>query len=116
MWISKQIVKNEDEPISQTGKSTLNSDGSVEVVSTGVNRDVKMYAPFGYSYSLPTGINVLLTQGDGTQTGIGVELDSKNLKSGEIKITSSSGAYIYLKQDGSVVINGLAISKEGVIE
>jgi hypothetical protein len=34
---------------------------------------------------------------------------------GEVKITSLSGAYIHLKNDGSIELNGLLISKEGKI-
>lgn len=116
MWISQQISKGNEQSESQTGKSTLNSNGSVEITSTGVSRDVELYAPYGYSFSLPVGQSVLLTRCDGAQAGLGVAFSSEALALGEIKITSSSGAYIYLKQDGSVEINGLKINKNGVIE
>lgn len=113
MWISRQMSKRMDEPSAQTGKSTLNSNGCVEVVSTGVNRDVELFSPYGYFFSLPPGENVLLSKCDGQQVGLGVRLDKCNVKTGEIKIISQSGAYIHLKQDGSVVINGLKITKNG---
>ncbi len=116
MWISEQISKGQPQTENQTGKSTLNSNGSVEITSTGVCRDVELYSPYGYSFSLPVGQNVLLTRCDGAQAGLGVALSSNALAQGEIKITALSGAYIHLKQDGSVVINGLKINKNGVIE
>lgn len=116
MWISEQISKAGERTENQTGKSTLNSNGSVEITSTGVCRDVELYTPYGYSFSLPTGENVLLTRCDGAQAGLGVKLNCEDLVTGEIKITASSGAYIHLKDDGSVVINGLKINKNGVIE
>lgn len=37
------------------------------------------------------------------------------LKNGEIKICALSGAYILLRADGSVVINGTVIGKNGKI-
>lgn len=116
MWISKQLAAESGETDLQTGKSTLNSNGKVEVVSSSVNRNVDMYAPYGYCFSLPAGNHILLAKGDGEQIGIGVSVDSSNLKTGEIKITSSSGGYIHLKENGSVVINGLTINRNGVIE
>lgn len=116
MWISKKLAAESRETDLQTGKSTLNSNGRVEVVSSSVNRNVDMYAPYGYSFSLPAGNNVLLAKGDGGQIGIGVSVDSNELKTGEIKITSSSGGYIHIRQDGSVVINGLIINRNGEME
>lgn len=116
MWISRQLAEPDYEPETQNGKSTLGYDGETEIVSTAVNRNVALYAPFGYSFSLPAGCDVLLTRRDGTQAGIGISMKNEGLKTGEIKITAQSGASIYLKSDGSVVINGLTITKNGVIE
>ena len=116
MWISRQFSKNEEEPSSQTGKSTLNNNGSVEVVSSGVSRDIELFAPFGYAYSLPAGTNVLLTKSDGAQAGVGVSMDDSDLMQGEIRITSSYGGYIYFNDNGDVIINGLKITRNGVIE
>lgn len=116
MWISKQMSKEPEEESIQTGRSTLNSDGSVEIASSTVSRDVDMYAPYGYSFSLPPGNNVLLAGNNDQQAGIGVNVDCSGLKTGEIKITGASGGYIYIRFDGSVVINGLIINRNGVIE
>jgi hypothetical protein len=58
---------------------------------------------------------MLLSKGDGQQAAIGTLMNGGTVKPGEIKITASSGAYIYLKSDGSVVINGMEIDRNGVI-
>lgn len=116
MWISKQIVKESSEPYAQTGKSTLNNNGSVEAVSSGVNRDLKLVSPYGYSFSLPAGTGLLLMKADGSQLGIGVPANDNSLKTGEIKITSKSGAFIHLRDDGSISLNGLIINNNGVID
>lgn len=116
MWISKQIVKENSEPAAQTGKSTLNNKGSVEAVSSGVNRDLKLISPYGYSFSLPSGTDLLLMKADGSQLGIGVPSSADILKTGEIKIHTKSGAFIHLREDGSISLNGLIINKNGVID
>lgn len=116
MWISRQIVKGSNEPYAQTGKSTLNNNGSVEAVSSGVNRDLKLISPYGYSFSLPAGTELLLIKADGSQIGAGVPANHNNLKTGEIKITAKSGAFIHLRDDGKISLNGLMINENGVIE
>lgn len=115
MWISKQIIKSPNQPTVQTGISTLNRNGEVDAVSTGAERNIHIYVPYGYSFSLPTGMDMLLTKGDGEQAAIGVLMKNNGIKAGEVKITAASGAYIHLKNNGSVVINGLEIDRDGVI-
>ena len=78
-------------------------------------RNVDFYSPYGYISCVPKGEKLLLTQGGGEQVCIGVESDSSAVGYAEVKITSLSGAYIHLKNDGSIELNGLLISKEGKI-
>lgn len=116
MWISRQLAqeKQETTPI-QTAKVTLNDTREDNGVSAGNERGVGLCSPYGYSFSLPAGENLVITHCDAQQTAIGVSMTSRGLKTGEIKITSKSGGYIYLKSNGSVVINGLEIDRDGVI-
>ena len=107
MWISRQIIKEEKLPPTECGKVTMNSGGKIEAASTGVERNVDFYSPYGYISCVP--------KGGGEQVCIGVESDSSAVGYGEVKITSLSGAYIHLKNDGSIELNGLLISKEGKI-
>lgn len=115
MWISRQITKTQESTALQSAVSTLNSNGEVEAVSTGAERSIHIYAPYGYSFSLPAGVDMLLTKSDGEQAAIGTLMKNSGIKAGEIKITAASGAYIHLKNDGTVVINGLQIDRDGVI-
>lgn len=115
MWISKQLSKGQSTPTVQSGMSTLNSDGQVEAVSTGTERNIGIYSPYGYSFSLPCGVEMLLTKCDGQQAAIGTLMQNDDIRSGEIKITSASGAYIHLRDNGTVVINGMIIDKDGVM-
>lgn len=116
MWISRQLSRrgSYDEQM-QTGVSTLNSNGSIEAVSTGTERDIKVYSSYGYSFSPPAGVRMLFTKTDGQQSAVGVLMNSGSTEPGEIRIEADSGAYVYLKKDGSVIINGLEINKNGVI-
>lgn len=116
MWISKQTIKEISEPAVENGKVTLNTGGDIEAVSSGKERSVKIYAPFGYSFSLPSGNDLLLTRSGGEQVCFGTEMTDSSVSQGEIKIASAAGGYIHLKSDGSVIINGLRINKEGEIE
>lgn len=117
MWISKKLAaeNQQDTPFVQSATVTLNNGVDVEVSSTGTERGVGICSPFGYSFSLPAGERLLLTHSDGEQTAIGVLMDSGKLETGEIKISSPFGSYIHLRKNGSVVINGLEINKDGVI-
>lgn len=116
MWISKQISKDNSFPVLQIGKSAVNSSGGTDAVSTVSQRNIEFYSPYGYRFLLPQNMNVLLAGEAGKQYGIGVLNGNSAMKPGEIKITAESGACIYLKADGSVEINGLKITKDGVIE
>lgn len=116
MWISKQVARQSASPTVERGKITLTSDGgNVEAAATGVERNVKVYSPYGYAFRAPKGENILLTQGGGEPAVIGLESSCSGLADGEIKISAQSGAYIRLKSDGTAEINGLIISKEGKI-
>lgn len=115
MWISKQVVKQSEKDAIECGKVTMNDNGKIEAVSTGLERSVKVYSPYGYCFCAPKGENLLLTQSGGEQVSFGFETDCTGLETGEIKLCAKSGAYIYLKADGSVEINGKTVSKEGQI-
>lgn len=115
MWISKQMQRPEESPTVQAGRVAVNSDNSVEAVSTSLERNIKLYSPFGYRYCLPSGAEILLAGSDAAQAGVGVEMNSHGLKQGEIYISNLAGAYIYLRKDGNVIINGLEIDCNGEV-
>lgn len=53
MWISKQIIKEQKVPAVECGKVTMSSNGAVEATSTGVERNVNFYSPYGYNFCVP---------------------------------------------------------------
>ena len=116
MWISRQIIKPEQQPAVQNAKVTMNAEGEIEAVYSGVERALTIYSPYGYTYSVPRGEELLIAKSDGSQSALGVEMHASGIAQGEILIQSKSGASIYLKKNGSGVINGLIINKRGEIE
>lgn len=116
MWISKQTIRDEKAPQLESATVTLNANGEIEASSGGMERSVEMYAPFGYSFSALPGSRLLISRGSAEQACLGTRMKCDGISAGEIKITSPFGGYIYLKADGSVVINGLSVNKDGVIE
>lgn len=80
-------------------------------VSTGKTA----FAPYGFCYVAPSGSKgIALPCEDGDIT-VAYEMPQKNLNEGEVEIFSLGGASIKLKNDGSVVINGLVITSDGRI-
>ncbi len=132
MWLSKILNENKTESPAVEGISTGNSaDGtcaSAEYSAFGI----PAFSPYGYTAAIPAGEELLLiNSAAGTvcagcrEGGAAGNTNSNNaaandtaaagLAPGEISITSLGGASITLKNDGSVIINGLTITKDGVL-
>lgn len=100
MWISQNIRYR---PINETPYTKSSSADGV-------------YTPFGFSSVAPTGENALVIPTQNGEMIAGYKMRTRALSKGEVEIFSNGGAYILLKNDGSVVINGLTISPSGEIE
>ena len=120
MWLNKNY-NSQAESFAKKGTVTLG--GTANVDAGEGNRNAEVYAPYGYSFCAPAGGEVLIIcpYAKGGKVGpfggaiAGTKAVQSNLKNGEIKICSLSGAYILLSSDGSVVINGTVIGKNGKI-
>lgn len=114
MWISKRF-KTRNLPETQTGVLTLSTGEKTEAASSFNSRDLKSFAPYGYSFCAPVGEEVLLV---GTAAGMscaGTQMKSADLQSGEVSLSSLGNAEILLKNDGSVQINGVTFTADGKI-
>lgn len=105
MWLSRRF--NKPVPFfAESGTVTSAEKGKTEATSSLCTKDVSNYAPYGYSYSLPVGQELLLVNCRNGGAGAGVKMNgNSNLECGEIMIKSLGGAGICLKNDGTVVIN-----------
>lgn len=115
MWISRKIAGDTDVRIAEKGRVTMSSN-DFEAGATVMQRSVENYAPYGYCSKAPVGEQVMILPSSDGQAVIGSLCDCANINSGEIKITSMGGAQIVLKNDGTIMLNSMVISKEGVIK
>lgn len=114
MWISHRL--NADYARSEAEQATVTLEGvATEATGTLQTRDFVQCHPFGYHATLPLGTTVLSvpTALGNAVVGVATGSSQEELQVGEVRITALSGAFIYLKKDGSVVINGAVIDKNG---
>ena len=109
MWLSKRFNKTENSA-AETGIVTLNSNGFTEAAASDT------FSPYGYCYCAPVGEEVLIVNGSSGTVFAGTKMITPSMEQGEIEIKSLGGACITLKNDGSVIINGLVIDKNGKID
>ena len=114
MWISKKLIGSTGSEIAEAGSVTISSDDHFETTTSASSRNIDCYGPFGIDYRFPLGTNVLVLPTSNGNVCIGAKVNS-SVEAGEIRLFSSGGASIILKNDGSVNINGLVISSGGEI-
>ncbi len=112
MWLSKRF-NSPYVSVSEVGTVTNSNNSIINTSSTVTSNGVLNYSPYGYSFSAPTGEEVLLVNSSSGTVGAGMKMKSQNLSSGEIAISSIGGAKIILKNDGTVNINGIVVTKDG---
>lgn len=74
-----------------------------------------VFAPRGIAYKPCVGDSVLLLPVQGADACAGALTSSAGLSPGELRLSSSGGAQILLKQNGDIVLNGVTITSGGEI-
>lgn len=115
MWMSKRIVATSGKEVAEKGKVTL-SDNQLEAGATVTRRNIDSYAPYGYKSVPPVDEDVIMLESNDGAVVLGALSKDENIESGEVKISSLGGAYIILKNNGDIVLNGLVIDSRGVIQ
>lgn len=115
MWMSKRIVATSEKEVAEKGKVTL-SDNQLEAGATVTRRNIDSYAPYGYKSVPPVDEDVIMLESNDGAVVLGTLSKDEDIESGEVKISSLGGAYIILKNNGDIVLNGLVIDSRGVIE
>lgn len=115
MWMSKKIVTTSEKEFAEKGKVTL-SDNQLEAGATVTRRNIESYAPYGYKSVPPIDEDVIMLESNDGAVVLGALNKNDGLESGEVKISSLGGAYIILKNNGDIVLNGLVIDSGGVIK
>lgn len=81
-------------------------------------RDLPVCSPFGFFSLPPKGQEVLILDSQQRNLLVGAVTESSQLphiQEGEVLVRANSGAFLHLKSDGSVSINGLVIGQDGNI-
>ena len=115
MWMSKRIVATSEKEVEEKGKVTL-SDNQLEAGATVTRRNIDSYAPYGYKSVPPVDEDVIMLESNDGAVVLGALSKDEDIESGEVKISSLGGAYIILKNNGDIVLNGLVIDSRGVIQ
>lgn len=115
MWMSKRIVATSEKEVAEKGKVTL-SDNQLEAGATVTRRNIDSYAPYGYKSVPPVDEDVIMLESNDGAVVLGTLSKDEDIESGEVKISSLGGAYIILKNNGDIVLNGLVIDSRGVIQ
>ena len=112
-WISKKLLPARRE-VAAAGY--VNAAEGNTVVMAAAEQTGALLAPYGLRYRPAAGARVLLLPvGDGVVCA-GELCGSGQLAPGELAITMPSGAGIYLKNNGEVVINGrVRVAPDGTV-
>lgn len=99
------------------GKVVLSEEGTIQVCGHTQLRKVKMIGLPGV-YALPQEGQtvVMLPIDNGGYLMLGNILEADGLNQDEIILKNNKGAYLKLRNDGKIEINGLVISSNGQIE
>ena len=115
MWITKQLVQKEKVINATSAKVTMSDKNVVCTTGSEEHRSLSSYAPYGVCSVPPTGTQVLILDSEIGSVCTGTLCDNRQVQSGELRLFSQGGAYILLKNDGDILLNGLRITKDGKI-
>lgn len=96
--------------------SVLSTRGSTITVATEEGRQVlRLLSPYGVFSIPPIGSETFYLDSQSEGTCLGITVPDEMPEPGEILLKSAGGAFILLKNNGEVIINGLVISPSGTI-
>lgn len=110
MWIAENLSKNTiNKPTAESGNVVMSEIGRNALVASGVHSGFNFVTPYGI-YSIPPVKEkaVVLPLAD-KEVCVGVISEVSSVQPGEILLKSKGGAEVYLKNDGSVYINGVKV-------
>ncbi len=102
------LLERRREEESALAQVSYSEDGQWGAVADQEYRYRPMVAPGGYAWCPSQGEEVLLLRTGSGEFCAGVPGDPQGLAPGEVRISGPAGSYIWLKADGTVVINGQA--------
>lgn len=117
MWLSKQMKLPVQTADADLGVTTIAGD-SVGVSTRGEVRDLPVYGPGGYVWLPEGGAGVLVIKGrpggeEQCVAGMKQVQPPRGMLPGEVFLSTSGGASVFLRKDGSLELKGTKISIQG---
>lgn len=114
MWIPK-VIADKRQHRNITHGVVVHNDGDETSINTVQEfKAVDKIVPYGVMYSAPIGSKSVVVPVGKSQVCAGIICNkAEELKPGELMLFSSGGAKIYLKNDGTVIINGKVFEAGG---
>lgn len=114
MKISRNISNKNKNVTCITGKVVSSADRRIAAASSDGTAQFSVVAPKGIDYVPQMNDNSVVISSDSERFCIGVRRSDNpyEIQPGELALYSQGGAYIILKNDGSVVINGQVFGTE----
>ena len=114
MKISRNISNKNKNLACITGRVTSSADRRIAAASPDGTVQFSIVAPKGIDYVPQMNDNSVVISSENERLCIGVRRDENlyEIESGELALYSQGCAYIILKNDGTVIINGQIFSAE----
>ena len=110
MWLSRQMKQVQTAAEADLGVTTI-AGGSVGVLTRGEVRSLPVYGPGGYVWLPENGSAVLVIKGgpggeEQCVAGMQQRRAPEGMRPGEVYVYGPDGNAVYLKQDGTVELQG----------
>ena len=114
MKISKELSNKNKNLTCITGKVVSSADRRIAAASSDGMAQFSVVAPKGIDYVPQMNDNSVVISSENERLCIGVRRSDNpyEIQTGELALYSQGGAYIILKNDGTVIINGQIFSAE----
>jgi len=107
MWLSKKAAGRQNAGQAAVARVTMGG-ASLGVFRETEERRVPLFAPGGYVWRPEAGEELLVLRCSGETCAVGEEMGERpeGMLPGEVMIRSKGGASLFLRNDGTIEING----------
>ena len=110
MWIAENLSKNSiNKPTAERGNVVMSEIGNNAIIASGEHIGLDFVTPYGIVSIPPVKEKAVVLPLADKEVCVGVISEVSSVQPGEILLMSKGGAEVYLKNDGSVYINGVKV-------
>ncbi|HIY08522.1 MAG TPA: hypothetical protein H9680_04215 [Firmicutes bacterium] len=114
MWLMNQLGRRKETKGASLAPLTYAEGGSFGAVGEREWRELPVFGP-GCAYQPREEDELLVVESERGEVCAGVRAELTGLQPGELRLGREGGACILLRQDGSILLNGLVITPAGTI-